>query len=320
MLSRWASYKKLVMNLYGMQTGTSYWHAEQGLGPQFVPGRLEGYANDFSRKTRWDGAVDENGIPVCRTADGRDIIHPMMICQKALGHWDQWIEGHRTDPESLAVVLRYADWLVNAQDERGGWVTWPLVNVPAASIYSSMTQGLCMSVLSRAHDQSRRQKYLDAAVRAVDLLRTPVCEGGTARFVREGLVLEETPFKDINPVLNGWVFSLFGLYDLLLATGHAIAGETLTSTVATLVAMLPRYDAKFWSYYDLRRHLASPFYHKIHIGQLRALASAFPDYGEAFQAKADRFTSDSLSTGKCWRAILLKGIQKLADPPTDSLH
>ncbi len=318
-LSRIAAYRRGLLNLYGMLTGTNYWFAPLGLGPHFAPGELSGYAVDFSVKKQWDGLVDEAGIPVCRTGDGGKIVHPMMVTQKALAHWDDWIGCGRRDAESLDTVLLYADWVVANQDERGGWETWTLVKIPTATPYSAMTQGLCISVLMRAHRAAGDEKYLASARRAVDLMRQPVSQGGTSWRVRSGLVLEEAPFERMNPVLNGWIFALFGLHDLTAAVDHEPAKEALDATVEALAAMLGRFDAGFWSYYDLRGRFASPFYHALHARQLEAMSRAFPSHSDLFGRMGARFAEDLNNSARLWRAVALKSVQRLKDPPINGL-
>ena len=61
----------------------------------------------------------------------------------------------------------------------------------------------------------------------------------------------------------------------------------------TLDKNLPRYDAGFWSLYDLSRQalkmVASPFYHKLHIVQLKVMhiltgQPVFDSYAKKFAA------------------------------------
>lgn len=58
----------------------------------------------------------------------------------------------------------------------------------------------------------------------------PVTEGGTSEYSSNGLILKEYPDKA--PVLNGWIFSAFGLFDAWKLTGKQ---EYLSLLAASLM-------------------------------------------------------------------------------------
>jgi hypothetical protein len=68
---------------------------------------------------------------------------------------------------------------------------------------------------------------------------------------------------------------LLGLHELRTATGSPGADALFEESVAGLVALLPAYDAGWWSLYSLRRHprpdLAKPFYQRLHPVMLKAM-------------------------------------------------
>jgi len=105
---------------------------------------------------------------------------------------------------------------------------------------------------------------------------------GLVAMTAEGAVLQEYPSDPPAHVLNGWIWALWGLYDLgAYGEGDAHASAAFERGVDTLVARLPLYETgKGWSRYDLFPHpltnVASPFYHRLHIEQLRALAQLAP--------------------------------------------
>ena len=296
-----------------MLVGRSYYHVPQNLGKAFIPGRLEGYFNDLTAKARWCGPVDDKGIPVNVTEDGRKVYFATTIAQKALGHWDMWVITK--NPVEREVFLKLGDWLVENQDERGGWPLWSQLGLNLPSPYSAMTQGEGISVLVRAWSLTRESTYLEAARRALEPLLRTVEEGGTRRAVPEGCVLEEAPSPSINGILNGWVFALFGLYDYSLVQEDSQAHSLLRETLETLVVYLPRYNAGYWSFYDLTGSLASPFYHRLHIAQLHALELAFPAYAGVFRRVREGWTRQLQSPICRIRAVGVKAYQKLKSPP-----
>lgn len=290
----------------------SYWHVPQGLGRRFVPGELAGYFNDLTLKVDWRGPVDQQGLPI-NEFRGRQFYFATTLFQKALGHWDCWLisneEKHRLE------FLKIAQWAVENQNGVGGWPLWSVLGLSYPSDYSAMTQGEGTSMLVRAYKITHDITFLRAARRALEPVKRPVSEGGTCRVVPEGIVLEEFPDEKYRAVLNGWIFALFGLYDYLLVEGDSEVFHLLSKTLDALEAYLPSYNAGYWSFYDLSGHLASPFYHMLHIAQLQALSLAFPDRTAAFRALEAEFRRQLRSPVGRARALFVKIVQKLHRPP-----
>ena len=125
-----------------------------------------------------------------------------------------------------------------------------------------MGQGHAMSVLTRAFRESRDEKYLRGAVRALKLFTIPTSEGGVvARFMESSHVwYEEYPTKPSSFILNGFMYSLLGLYDLFAtlpneshyAADLKLSKQLFDDGIASLRAILPFYDTGSGSVYDLR--------------------------------------------------------------------
>ncbi|MGE5551272.1 MAG: D-glucuronyl C5-epimerase family protein [Bacteroidota bacterium] len=313
-------YTRLIRHWTGMLLGKSYWHAPQTLGKRFTPGQLAGYFNDLSRKTHWNGPTDQDGLPLNKNLSNELFHFPTTIIQKALGHWDIWLQSNKKADSDLGLFKKSADWLVKSQDDNGGWPIWSIINLTYASKYSAMTQGEGISVLARAYALTSDEIYLKCAKKALSPLLLPISMGGTCRVVQHGLILEETPQDREATILNGWIFALFGLYDFLLALRNRDeiaykAEDTLNNSLRTLISILPRYDRVYWSNYDLAGNIASPFYHHLHIAQLQALELTFPEYRKDFSHWRETFRRQSSSCLNYARAILRKTQQKLRRPP-----
>jgi len=309
---RAATYAALARRWTAMLFGRSYWHVPQGPGTQFAPGELRGYFNDLTAKTEWKGPVDPRGLPLVRPQGGAEVVFPITVFQKALGHWDRWLADGRRDNGHRDAFLTAARWALAVQDDRGGWVSWPLLGMRLPSPYSAMAQGQGLSLLARAYAATNDPACLRAAERALPLLLAPIAEGGTARHTPEGLVLEEYPRTEPDSVLNGWIFALFGLHDLGLVQPTPAQADALASTLGALARRLPAYNAGFWSYYDARGALASPFYHHLHVSQLTVLEKAFPAHAAAFAAARTAFERQARSAACRYRAMARKAWQKLA--------
>jgi hypothetical protein len=160
---------------------------------------------------------------------------------------------------------------------------------------SALAQGETVSLLLRAAGAFGEPAFADAAERASASLvdATSPLVATTA----DGPVLQEYPTDPPAHVLNGWIYALFGLYDLGIASAdgvsasRAVAGESFRLGCEALARRLPLYRVwPNWSRYDLYphplAHVASPFYHRLHVELLASLAELAPDrrYDEAAAA------------------------------------
>lgn len=297
-----------------------YWHAPQGLGTQFVPGRLAGYFNDLTNKVNWSGATDGNGLPLNQLPSGESVYFPTAVFQKALGHWDLWLSNGSKNDEHQRAFLTTAQWAADHQDDNGGWTAWSQLGLHYESPYSALTQGEGVSLLVRATEMTGDRTFADRACEAGKLMLAPVEQDGLTRAVAEGLVFEEISNQQATTILNGWIFALFGLYDLCLACPDRDLQDKMEQSLKALCAWLPRFDAGFWSLYETGGSLASPFYHQLHIAQLQALEKAFPSRSEVFSEMRQRFEWQASSRVRRMRAIACKAIQKFKNPPDTVLR
>jgi heparosan-N-sulfate-glucuronate 5-epimerase len=294
-----------------MFMGKSYYHQIQGLGKVFEPGKLKGYFSDLTAKTRWNGDVDGSGVPYNVFYGGAKLYFPTMIMHMALGYWDYWLLNRQTKDKERFLSL--CKWVLDNQDEKGGLDTWSVVKNEKFHRYSAMVQGEALSVLSRAFVLTNENRYAQAASKALDLFQIPVEKGGVSYFEDAEIFLEEYPCEPRNTILNGWIFAIFGLYDYLLVFENNGVKEIFSKTVATLAKNINIYDSGYWTYYDCQKNLASPMYHTLHINQLEALCMIsderiFKEYYMQWRGYRGKFLNKS-------RALVLKGIQKLKEPP-----
>lgn len=190
----------------------------------------------------------------------------------------------------MAAFFAASDWLLRNQDEHGGWpimVTRKLgegFRPLEPGWYSAMAQGQAMSTLVRAYMLTKDQKYLSAALKATGPYKVPSAQHGVkAVFMNKYDWYEEYPTTPSSFVLNGFIYSLLGLYDLKETTNEKVghdAAQLYERGMESLKAMLPLYDSGSGSIYDLRHfmlgtslNLARWDYHTTHINQLQLLAS-----------------------------------------------
>jgi hypothetical protein len=173
-------------------------------------------------------------------------------------------------------ALLAARWLVRHQSRDGGWhypFAWSVAGfetLPAGWI-SAMGQGQAMSLLWRAWQLKRRPAYRRAARRAVRPFKRPVSQGGV-RADFDGLAWYEEYPTTTRPslVLNGYMFSLLGLYDM--APWSRTATRLYRVGVRTLRARIARFDRPRGSWY-MPGVPASDYYNRVHVLLLTALDS-----------------------------------------------
>lgn len=186
------------------------------------------------------------------------------------------------------------EWLLDHQDANGGWAI-PVerkfnsagMNSLLPGWYSAMAQGQAMSALGRAYHATGDRRYLEAAYRATKPFESRSEDHGVmARFLDKYVWYEEYPTIPSSFVLNGFIYSLIGLYDVKMAYG-GVDDERSRSVallyeegMKSLKALLPFFDSGVGSFYDLRHftsgvapNLARWDYHTTHIGQLLLLAT-----------------------------------------------
>ncbi|XP_021399111.2 D-glucuronyl C5-epimerase [Lonchura striata] len=190
----------------------------------------------------------------------------------------------------MAAFFAASRWLLRNQDERGGWpimVTRKLgegFKSLDPGWYSAMAQGQAMSTLVRAYQLTKDPAFLGAALRATAPFKLPAEQRGVkAVFMNRHDWYEEYPTTPSSFVLNGFMYSLIGLYDLKETAGEKLGEEArllYERGMASLKAMLPLFDTGSGSVYDLRHfmlgtapNLARWDYHTTHINQLQLLGS-----------------------------------------------
>jgi heparosan-N-sulfate-glucuronate 5-epimerase len=170
-------------------------------------------------------------------------------------------------------ALLAAGWLVRHQRADGGWrYGFPFTVHGFRPLrrgwVSAMAQGQAMSLLWRAHRLSPRPAFRRAAVRALEPFRRSVAKGGVVADFDGVPWYEEYPTTPGSYVLNGYLFSLLGLYDV--APWSTRAGRLFRQGVASLRARIGRFDRPGGSYY-LPGLPASSYYNRVHVDLLGAI-------------------------------------------------
>ena len=298
----------------------TFWHETPRENPNASAGELGEYYMLFSEKADYSGDYDSAGIPMLdyHGRIGRQY-NPIAIAQWGLGNYNLFQRDRSEDRKNK--FLAAANWLRNnLQENRSGvWVwnhdfDWEYRSPLRAPWYSGLAQGQGISLLVRAHKATGEPAYIDAAERAFGSLLKSTEEGGVMFTDQRGdLWIEEYIVSPPTHILNGFIWALWGVNDYFLATKNAAAQELFGRCVQTLRNNLDRYDLGFWSLYEQSGTrlpmVASPFYHQLHIVQLRILARLSGD--EVFARYAERWERYARSRAKRTRALCYKSAFKL---------
>ena len=236
----------------------------------------------------------------------------MAIAQWGLGAYDRYLLGEGEEwLEAATMAARYVGDQQGSEGRlRGGW---PEPRPPhtfrtGTNWLSGMAQGQCASLLVRVGSETSDEHLLESARLGLEPMRVPTTEGGVLARLGGGIFLEEYPTDPPSFVLNGGIFSLWGVYDVWRATGDDGAGAMFAEALETLSDHVDRWDTGFWSRYDLFPHpivnVASVSYHTLHIDQLDALTGLVAS--ASLEAAAERFRSYAASRIRQARALAHK--------------
>lgn len=298
----------------------TFWHEKPAVNEQAAIDQLGQYYMTFVDKTRYPGPFDAKGVPLL---DYRGIIgkqyNPIAISQYGLGYFNLYKKtGNKNN---LTIATTQAEWLINNLEANEKYVKvwmhhfdWEYRDKLKSPWYSALAQGNGISLLTRIYQETNNVKYLTAAQEAFQALLLPIEQGG-ALFVDEigNFWLEETIVNPPTHILNGFLWTVMGVWDLWLTTKDEKIKIFFEKCLKTLGENLPKFDAGFWSLYEqsgtTMTMLASPFYHRLHIVQLKILYAITRQL--IFQEYANRW--EGYSNNKLFQkmALIYKSIFKI---------
>ena len=210
----------------------------------------------------WDDLFDDNGIPLVDLGGNTEPQYdPTIIAQHAIANYDMYLES--CDDEYKEIFINQADWLLEnlAVRDIGNFYAWEYrfdhqpsdVSVEMKTPWiSAVAQSQGISVLLRAYGLTDDDKYLHAANNALEAFEKTIAQGGITYIDADGQYwYEEYPSSPPSHVLNGFIYALFGLYDLYQTTGDTKALTLFDRGVETLEENLGEYDTGSWSKYYL---------------------------------------------------------------------
>jgi heparosan-N-sulfate-glucuronate 5-epimerase len=291
----------------------TFWHGEPQVNEQSNPGQLGQYYMPFLAKADYPGHYDAQGIPMLDYHGAVGLqYNPIAIAQYGLGNYNLYCSTG--EEERKCKFLTVADWLVdNLEDTPQGtrvWnhhFDWEYRTPVKAPWYSALSQGQGISLLVRTHQETRNSRYLDAARDAFYTFQHDMHEGGVIYTDDRGYIwFEEAIVDPPTHILNGFLWASWGVYDYFLHTKDEEARRLFDEAVRTLRDNLSAFEAGFWSLYEQSgtrmKMLASPFYHSLHIVQLRVMhrltgETAFAQYADRWDAYRRSFVKRNLALG-----------------------
>ena len=276
-----------------------FWYETPELNPRAWDSATNEYYMTFSQKARYAGPFDAAGVPLLNYM-GRigQQYNPIAISQYGLGNYNLYKQTG--DAAHADKFLKAADWLVaNLKPNTFGipvWYhefDWPYRELLKAPWYSGLAQGQGISLLVRASLVTGQERYGEAASAAFLALTKDIKEGGVTIVDSDGFFwIEEYLVDPPSHILNGFIWALWGVLDYARWRDDADARRVFERSVATIKENLAKYDTGYWSLYEWPvgkvSMVASSYYHRLHITQLRVMHKltnqpVFLEYAERWE-------------------------------------
>lgn len=298
----------------------TFWHETPQANSRSTSRQLGEYYMLFAEKADYSGHHDCAGIPMLNYHGKIGLqYNPIAIAQWGLGNYNLFCQT-RSD-ERKRRFLAASDWLCACLEpsSHGTWTwnhhfDWEYRSPLQGPWYSALAQGQGISLLVRAYRETGAAAYLEAGERAFTSFLKSTHDGGvTFTDERGNLWFEEYIVSPPTHILNGFIWAAWGIHDYFLATQNTAARDLFEQAVLTLRTNLDRYDLGFWSLYEqsgtLLPMVASPFYHRLHVVQLRVMHRLTGD--STFAQFADRWEACARSRANRTRALCYKSAFKL---------
>jgi hypothetical protein len=227
-------------------------------------------------------APDAQGIPVQRSRTF-STYNPAYVAWYGLMDLERAARRGDAAPRTF---LRQVDWLANNVVRDGdGAAVWPYtVEVVEGDCVlvppwiSAMAQGLAISLLVRGYRVTRQSGLLDLCHAATRVFEKSVEDGGLRSLEHGGALYEEYPAYPLPRVLDGFLFSLLGLYDLSVETDEAGVSALFMQGMAGLKHTLKYWSYRDkWSWYGSHGYLCPPHYHRLNTALIDSLGRLTKD-------------------------------------------
>jgi len=247
---------------------------------------------------------DKNGIPLNNTyidvEEKKMVYFPISIGQMGLSIFHTYLKTKNEKDKNR--FLKFVEWFYdNAETDNNLGALW-LTHVPLPQYknpgpwQSGFSQSRGLSILLRGYQLTNEKIFAEVAEKALIPFIKPIEKGGVTAFTEWGPFYEEYTSTVPTLVLNGMIFSLFGIYDFIrVFPENKTAKKIFDEGIKTLKNILPQYDMKYWSKYNLCSADWYPeidpstiTYQGLHISQMKVMyaitgENVFKEYLDIFQ-------------------------------------
>jgi hypothetical protein len=285
--------KKLLFMLGKLVTDLKSKGHDFPLSQEYTTRRLGKYYIDFghdlSKLNKLIKDFDSDGIPLndayIDVKDGKPHYYPISIGQVGLSIFHEYLASG--NQEKLQHFLKIANWFVKEAQEDDLTGTYWLTHIPKPEYHvfnnwkSAFAQSRAISILLRAWQVTSDERYLQLAKGALKPFTLDISKGGVAiRRPHAEVFYEEYVAAYPTRVLDGHIFSLFGLYDYVRAVSgpdhdqsSVLAKDLFDQGLSGLLEALPKYDLNFWVQFNRCEVPGYPSYDPCTINYLQLISS-----------------------------------------------
>jgi len=255
----------------------------------------------YSHSLFFDAMVlNLQGVPLHQSRHFGETYNPAYIAWYGLVSLERFLRG--LDSAGCDTFLKQVDWLVTGGvPGHGGSVIWPytfdwqegycLLKAPWVC---AMAQGLAMSALVRGYRITGNEHLLDICRAATRVFEKNVEDGGVRTLERGYVLYEEYPAYPLPRVLDGFLFSLLGLYDISVETCDPRISQLFADGIGGLKHRLEFWNYRNkWSWYGSHGYLCPPHYHNLNCLLLSVLGRLTGD--ETLKRYAELWNQKDLS-------------------------
>jgi hypothetical protein len=259
------------------------------------------YTSTQAVSLEMDCYTDSNGVPLFQF-NGQEYYHPVNIAQKTFPLINSYVltqdSAYLNRAEYFIKVLIDSSHLCQGARFYPYQFDFPLHTMESQVLlhpwYSGMAQGHLLTALSRLYQITHKEQY---AVFAHETFRSYFhfydTEDPWIMILDPGqfMWIEEYPMFPPDRTLNGFIFSIYGLYDYYCAFKTDDCRLLLQQSITTIQHYISDFrNPGGPSYYCLKHNHIDAFYHTIHINQLRMLFKITKE--QYFEAMADSLYAD----------------------------
>lgn len=206
--------------------------------------------------------------------------NPIVLCWLA----DKLYNGTDTTEDNRIKIKQYAD-LAAKKHLRNGVFTaemnfcWPSYGIEN-KWSSGLVYGRLIQLFVRAFNVSNNEEYLDYAESVLDNFCKSIDEGGVRILLSEDeWWYEEYASTEIEPpmVLNGMISTVLCISEIHEKRKSRTSAILIEKGILAIANNIRKFDRDGYSYYDLQKHICSPYYHDFHIELLNRIIEKFPE-------------------------------------------